>query len=219
MEMEELLNAWKTYDAKLDHSLSLNRAMLREMKVDKTRSRMQRTLVARGVEAGIFSLLTIALCVFAVNRLPYPEFVLAAGVLLVFYILGFAGSIKQIVMISQIDYAGSVVDIQRKIEQITAHHLQLIRLSMLSLPFYTAYIVIGFELFFGVNIFKQGNHDWWVGQLIFSAFMIPLALWLYRKIRPDNIHLKWVKNLTTSLGGSSLTKAVQFLHDIEKFEK
>ncbi len=219
MEMEDILNHWKTYDAKLDQSLHLNKNILRAIKTDKAKSSMQRLMIARSIEAAIFGFFMVALWIFMFNRLANPEFIIAAGVLLVFCIIGFAGSLKQIVLISQIDYADSVVGIQKKIEQITAHNLQLTRLSMLSLPFYTAYIMIGFELFFGVNLYTQGNPHWWIGQFIFSIAMIPLTIWLYRKISSRNMHLKWVRSFTNGLGGAALTKSLQFLKEVEAFEK
>lgn len=108
---------------------------------------------------------------------------------------------------------------QKKLEQLKTHMVQITRLMMLSIPFYMVYIVLGFKLFFGVDIVAQGDPKWWIANIILSLLFIPLAVLIYRKLSWKNIHIAWVKSFIYSTGGKQVTQAMGFLQEIDNFEK
>jgi hypothetical protein len=49
--------------------------------------------------------------------------------------------------------------------------------------------------------------------------LIPIGVWLYREISYKNINKKWVKNIIEKSAGNSVTKAMEFLKELEEFKK
>ncbi len=219
MELEALKKSWEQYDKKLDQYLKLNQRIFKEMNLTKTRSSLLSILIFRIVEAVIFLAAILALGTFIGNHCGSFQFVIPAAILQIFAITGLAGSIGQIALISQIDFAAPITKMQKKLEQMKMHMIQTARIMILSIPFYLAYIVLGFKLFFGVDIVAQGNPDWWLANIILSLLFIPLAVWIYRKLSWKNMHIPWVKGFFYSAGGRQMTKAMDFLREIDSFEK
>lgn len=219
MELEALKKSWEQYDKKLDQHLKLNQRIFREMNLNKTRSSLRALLSLRILEASIFLAAEIALAIFSAYHIDSIQFVISAAILQTFAITGLSGSLTQIILIAQIDYATPVTVLQKKLERVKTHMMQITKLMMLSIPFYMAYIVLGFQLFFGIDIVAQGDPKWWIANIILSLLFIPLAVWIYRKLSWKNIHIPWVKQFIYSIGGKQITKAIGFLQEIDNFEK
>jgi hypothetical protein len=219
MELEALKKSWEQYDKKLDQYLKLNQRIFKEMKLTKTRSNLRKILIFRILESVIFLVAILALGSFIGKHWSSIQFVIPAAILQIFAITGLAGSIGQIALISQINFAAPITEMQKKLEQMKMHMIQTARLMILSIPFYLAYIVLGFKIFFGVDIVAQGDPDWWLGNIILSLLFIPLAVWIYRKLSWKNMHIPWIKSFIYSIGGKQMTKAMDFLQEIDSFEK
>jgi hypothetical protein len=80
--------------------------------------------------------------------------IISAFILTVFAIIGLAGNIGQIVLISNIDYSKPISQLQTDFYRVCAHKLQLTKLLLVSVPFYLAYVFIGFDLFFGIDLYQ-----------------------------------------------------------------
>jgi hypothetical protein len=219
MELEALKKSWEEYDKKLDQNLKLNKQIFKEMNLTKTRLSLRSILIFRILEILFFVIAVIALGSFIGNHWGSMQFVIPAAILHIFAIIGLAGSIGQIALIAQIDYAAPITIMQKKLEQVKMHMVQVTRLMMLSIPFYLAYAVLGFKLFFGVDIVAQGDPNWWLANIILSLLFIPLAIWIYQKLSWKNMHIPWVKSFIYSAGGKQITKAMGFLQEIDNFEK
>jgi hypothetical protein len=59
----------------------------------------------------------------------------------------------------------------------------------------------------------------WVINLSVVAIVIILTIYLFQKLSYKNIHIKWVKAFNESYGGKKLTKAMEFLKDIEEYKR
>lgn len=179
-----------------------------------------RTLIINQIVGGaIFLLITIALGVFMINHIQQTLMLISAFVLQVFSVIGWIGSINQWSTISRIDYAMPITQIRQKLQKFKIDMLQYIRLLMLSIPFYLSYIILGFHTILDIDLFTQADQKWWVAQIIFSLILVPVAIWLYRKIHYRNIHIPWIKNLVESAGGKSVAQAMVVLRELEKFEQ
>ena len=219
MELDELQQAWQQYDRKLDRYLELNRRVLKEINMQKTRSHLRMISIRSILEAGFFLVVMITLGNFMAQHPDRMPLFLPALVLNVFAIIGLSGSVGQIVLISQIDYSAPIASLQRKLQRLRTHFIQTLRLTLLSIPFYMAYILLGFYLLWGVDLYLYGDRNWWIAQIILSVALVPLALWLYRKIHHRNMHLPWVRRLVYSAGGRSVEKAMALLGELEDFEQ
>lgn len=219
MELHELQQAWQQYDRKLDRHIKLNQQVLQEINRNKAQSRLRNLLIIRAIESVFFLGVMLILGNFMAQHWEHPPLLLSALVLNIFTIIGFSGSIGQIILIFRLDYSQPILAIQKKLKQIEAHLIQNLRLLLLSIPFYLAYLLIGFRALWGVDLYTHGNPTWWIAQIAFSVALIPVALWLYRKIHFRNMHIAWVRSFIYGAGGQSVEKALRLLGDLEEFEQ
>ncbi|MEO8666180.1 MAG: hypothetical protein ABI462_11865, partial [Ignavibacteria bacterium] len=116
-------------------------------------------------------------------------------------------------------YSENVIYIQEKLSRLQTSILNYFRLSFLVVPIWLTFLIIGFKLFFNINIYNFGDTWWWISQLIFSAISLPLAVWMFIQVSYKNINKRWVRFFIKNAGGEQATKAMEFLKEINEFKK
>jgi hypothetical protein len=156
--------------------------------------------------------------VYLAHRLTVPTLAFPALILGAFTIAGITGCVRQLILLHQITFADPVTNIQAKLEAVKLHMLETSRLMTLSLPFYFAYIAIGFDLLFGVNILVQGERAYIYANVVVSvAFVLP-AFWLFRNLNFRNAGHPVIRLFINGAGGKQLLAATDFLNQIEEFK-
>jgi hypothetical protein len=218
MELNELKQSWNEYARKLDHVLRLNLHSLTAAKLDKTRSALSRFKAMRVFEmlTGIAVLIALGFYIshrLAVLTLSIPALIFAASVL-----VPVIGSIRQLVLLGRIDYAEPVTVIQRKLEKIKLNYLWSIRWPVLMLPLYMVYIVLGFNVLFGVDILAHGDRTFVWANLIVSLLFLAPAIWVFRNLSFSNIGNPVIRVLVHGAGGKQMIAAMEFLKALREFE-
>ena len=211
-------DSWKDYATRLMSDLNLNHSILNEAKLKSTRLTLRHLMYRRIIETITFAIMLSLLLDFASNNYPIPQFVFSGAILALFCLVGFIGSIGQIILIIRLDYSKPVTTFQLQIEKLKAYSLQTLKLLLLSIPFYFAYIIIGFKAVFNFDIYSQSSINWLLWNLILSILFIPFSIWLYRKL---NYKTKdsWIKSLIADNGGKQISSAIQFINEIEELKK
>jgi hypothetical protein len=218
MELEELKKMWNDCHKKINRNLKLNRRILKEINLDKMKSRMCRLMTFRIAEALCFLIIVIALWTFIAANPSLSAPTISALILNVFATVGLAGSIGQIALIGMIDYSSSVTSIQKQLGRIKSHGIQISKLLFLSIPFYMSYVFLGSKLFFKIDLYASADRTWLILNIVISVCFIIPALWLYRELSSISTTRNWVKRLAVSSGGKEITAASEFMDEIEKFE-
>lgn len=218
MNLNEKKETWVAQDQKLNENIRLSKALLKTVCMDKSKSRTQSVLYWRIVEVIVFSVLVISLWKFIVTNFSLSAATISAVTLVVFTIIGLARSIGQIVLINQIDYSAAVSTVQKQIYAIRDRNLKNVRLTLLSIPFYMAYIFLGFELIFGFDLHAHVDQTWIAVNIAFSVTLIVLTVWLVSKLNSHNSKLGWIRQVAEELGGHQLAVAAQQLGEIDEFE-
>lgn len=218
MEEKDIIEMWKNYSARLRDELTIDRVVVKDIKLTKARTELNWLLGQRVVEAIIFLVLFLWLVGFIGNNFPVLHFVAAGFILMVFSLIGLIGNLLQIGQIRQLDYAQPVTAFQEHLQRLQAYNLQTLRLVFLSVPFYFAYIIIGFRAFFGLDIYANANPNWLIANLLLSILLIPAVIWLYKKLSYRS-QKNWVKKLIEDNGGKRIRSALQFLEEIDQFKK
>lgn len=218
MELQELKNAWQSYDNKLEKSYKLNMHCLELIQVQKAKSKLKLLLLSRLVEIAMLIVVIWYLGSFLYVHLAEMQFAVSAAILMLFFIISLSNCIKQIVVIKEIDYSKSVTDVQRKLTLLRSHIVDYIRLIFLAIPTYPAYLIIACKVLGIFDIVSHFNHNWWISQILFSILLIPLCVWIYMKISYKNMDKKWVRYIIEKSAGNSVTKAMDFIKEIEQFK-
>ena len=218
MDIEGLKAIWSNHDKNLDRNMKLNLSTLNELNLKKTKSKMHNLMFRRIAEALCFLVVVMALGSFIASNLSLSAPTISALILIVFGIIGLIGSIGQIILVRLINYSDPITLIQKQLAQIKAHSVQVFKLLILSIPFYMSYIFFGFKLIFGTDLYAVADTKWLIVQFIISLSLLVPTQWLYKQLCKKTTTHNWVKKLIEDLGGKQISKAVDFLEEIEKFK-
>ena len=219
MNLDELKATWVAQEKKLDDSIRLNKKWFKAVNLDKSQNRMQSVLNWRIVETVIFFAIVVSLWKFIANNFNVSAVTISAATLLVFAIIGLAGSIGQIALIKQIDYSAPIKAVQGQIYAVRAHSLKFATLTLLSTPFYMAYIFLGFKLVFDFDLYAHIEPRYLIINTIFSVLLIVPTVWFVSQLNSRNIKSQWIRQVARELGGRQLLVASEILREIDDFEK
>lgn len=218
METEELKKILDAYDTKLDEKLSLNVVSLKNINLDKSEKNTQAILKYRIIEIVVFSLLALFIGNYIASNWSQTHLVISGIIVGVFTLIALSGSIGQVTLLQQIDFAKPIVDIRKKIELVNTHGLLFVKLMLLSTPIWWSYVVVGSDYLFNIDLYAQMDADFALKYLVVNALLIiPVAL-LLNKLTYKNLHIKWVRKTIGLFTGSKTMKSLQFLNAIEEFE-
>ncbi|PZR75522.1 MAG: hypothetical protein DLM73_05185 [Chthoniobacterales bacterium] len=219
MELDELKQTWSDHARKLDRVLSLNLQSLKMAQVDKTESALARFKAFRLFEMLVGLLILIPLGFYIAHRISIPTLAIPAFIFAASVLVPVIANLRQLILLGQISYADPVTSIQRKLEEIKLHFLRSFRLPVLMLPLYMAYVVLGFNLLFGVDILARGDATFlWVNLAISLIFLAP-AIWVLRNLSFTNIDNPVIRVLVHGNGGKQMIAAFEFLKALQEFEE
>ena len=219
MELSEIKSMWRAYDIKLEKSLRLNLHCLEIIQAQKVKSKLTPLLWQRVAEIILHVIVIVWLINFLYNNFFQSPYEVSAIVLIVFYLIAFINCLKQIITIKQMDYSNDVITIQSSLVMLQTHIVDYMRLTFLCIPTYLAYPVIAFKALTNFDVVSQLHGAWWTGQIIFSIILVPVCVWLYMQVSYKNVHKKWVKFIIQQSSGTRVTKALEFISELEALKK
>lgn len=213
MSADEFQQLWKAYDARLEHSLQLNLRLLGEVQSQKARSVLRRLMAGRVLGIVIGLLYEVILVVICWHVRSQPVMALSLGGIILVTAIAIGAYLRELIGVGRISYADNIVDTQEKLAVVQSSIIRTLRISWLQLPFW-ATVAVSNELI---------RH----GGLVFRAIEIPLvlaftilAIFLYCNLTPwKAANRKWVSRLMRGTGWRSVSRAMEFMAEIEKFKK
>jgi len=219
MEDIELKNMWKAYDQKIAEAKILNLQSwvvnlktFEYLQTHKAQSILKSLSIFKSwaVVVGILWIFILAVLAFSNNFLN-PYFTISVMIIMLFSIFATAMYINQIVLIKQINYSESIIDVQKKLAQLQSSTINGLRIVWLQLPFYTT--------FFWSTKWMMNDIKFWLIAFPVTLLFTLLAIWLYKNISLKNAHKKWLKILLSNKEWTSIIKAKEYLDEIEEFKK
>jgi hypothetical protein len=135
-----------------------------------------------------------------------------------FSIIGAIGNLWQIRLIFQLDYSIPVTDFLIQLEKLKLYSLQTLRLLFLSIPFYFAYVIVGFKVLFNFDIYSNANSVWMIWNIVLSLLLVPVSIYFVKQLKVCT-RRNWVKKLIADNGGKQIDSAIQFINEIVEFKK
>lgn len=215
MQDDELTDLLRSYDDKLLEANTLNLKLSEEVNVQKSLYVLKDLNSNRVFELVVGVIVAVILGAFIVDNLDSRSLVISAGILFLFTLASILGCIRQLILVARFDCTKSVTENQATLISMRSYHIQFLRLAILQVPFYMAYVLIGFKLLFGVDIWETGDRRWIISNLVIGLLLAPISIWIYRSIVIENLSSKLVRALYEISGGEQITKAIEFLDAIE----
>lgn len=217
MEDKSLSELLSAYDNRISRSSAVDLQAFKEMQEKKSTYSLKGLLRQRTIEMTLALIINLLLGSFLYFNWSNPGLVISAAVIMIFTIIGISGCIRQIVLIKWFNFSRNITQSQSNLAKLQFYALNYLRWGILQLPFYMAYVAIGFQLIFGVDILHQENPNWLISQAVLSLLLVPFSLWLYLKITYHNINIGWVKYIIETSGGKKIASAMEFLNEVEQF--
>lgn len=212
MEEAAIKQLWHEHDQKLEKNLQLNYKIIRELQTQKAEDRISsfRRNQIFGVIGGLIWILILVFLV--VNTLHNMYFVISVGLIALFNLFAVATYIKHLAILDQVDITDSVTAAQKKLATIQASLNNVGRILVLQAPLYCTF-------WYNQDLVDHGGTTFWLINLSIVAVFVAASVYLFRTLTHKNIHRKWVRNFMESFGGKKLSAAMEFLNDIEEYQK
>jgi hypothetical protein len=218
MENTELISIWKAQNAKIEKTLAINELLLKEVTNNKVKTSLKSliTLKTAGIVAFILYILLLSyLLVYSISNYSSAlnYFIVSISVITLVNIKGLADYIKHLVWSNNVNYNGSVMEIQQQLSRLQLSIISHAKGMCLQIPFYTTFYLSN----------KWFPQDVGLGyiilQVIITGSFVFLTYWLYKNHKPENLDKKWFRNLIAGSGGKPVMKAMEFYKEMEDFKK
>ena len=212
MSTDEFQEIWKAYDVKLEKSLQLNLRLLQEVQSQKAKSVLRSFIALRilGIVIGLLYLLLLVFFFWYVRT--QPVMAVSFAVFIICTVIAIGEYIHEIGVIQGISYGDNIVDTQRKLAGIQSTIIRTLRISWVQLPFWATFFVSN-------ELLRKGGREFWMIEIPITLVLTILAVVLYKNITIENAQKKkWVKKMIRGTGMKSLTRAMDFLKEIENFK-
>ena len=219
MEDKEIENMLSAYHIKPDETwvmkvMQLNMDCIEKIQTQKARAKLKPLVIIKivAVILGITWILFLSILVYYSLTLSKIFFVVSAGFNIIITTIAIIVYIKHIVLIGQINSSESITGTQEKLAKLQLSTLNVARILFLTLPFYTTWYI-------NKDMFANGSTGIWIFQICMTLLFTYFAIWLYRNISYKNANKKWFRILFNSSEWTSVTKAMEFLKEINDFKK
>jgi hypothetical protein len=218
MELDEMKNAWLALDRRLERQETLNLRAFRDNRLDGLRASLRPLVIGRIAQIAIGAMLAHAVAPFWIGHLDTPHFVVIGASLHLYALMMIVGGARDLYLVSRIDYAAPVVDIQARLIELRAW---LVR----SAPVFGAvgcfvwvpFVLWAFEVAFGVDVWRHAPGVVWIflASSVFALALMLLAIGWMRRSGGS----KWVERIERSAIGSSVSRAQRFLDEMAAFTR
>lgn len=218
MENIELINIWKEQNAKIEKTLAINKLILKETISRKATSSLNGLvrLTTAGIIAFVIYLNILGYALFyAITNYSSANnyFIVSVSAIALINIKGFVDYIKHLAWTKNINYDGSIMEIQKQLSKLQLSIIDHGKFMCLQFPFFTTF-------YLSDNWFPHSvGLPYIIFQITLTGSFIYLTYWLYKAHKPENLNKKWFRNLIAGSGGKSIEKAIEFYREIEEFEK
>lgn len=228
MDLDALKTRLAEQDSKLDRVLRLNSAAVRELQLAKTRSSLRWLVPGAVFELAVAAVAAVWLGNFVAGHVWEPRFLLPALLVDACAIALVGASVRQLVLLAELDYGLPVVEVQRELGRLRVLRIRTTKWTfVLSSLLWFPFLVVLFEGLFGVDLWRilavAGSQSgsflaWLVGNVLFGFAVALLVVWLSNRYADRAEGSPAIKRLMDDIAGRSLTRALASLDEIARFE-
>ncbi len=219
METAEIKSIWKKYDTMIEESKvlnlqswALNLNCFETLQKQKATSKLKSLILPKigGIVLGVIWILFVGFIFY--HALSQIVMAVSLGMIILLTLIAIVTYIQDITIISQVNYSESITDTQKKIASLQASIVNCIRVLWLQLPFYTTCYISN-------KLAMEGGIKFWIIQIPITVLFTWIAVFLYKNISLKNMNKKWVKGFINGSGFNQVSKAMEFMNEIDEFKK
>lgn len=226
MELDELKTMWLTNNVKLEKSLRLNEQNVELLQSQTVVSKLTPLYRQRVIECIFHFIAFVLLIAFLIKNVKQFPYAISAIALMVFYMTTFINALKQIILIRNMDFNKDLATTQSSLIMLQTHIINYAKLAILFIPTFLAYPTIISKVIKDFNItaladfdiITKSNGSWWTAQMVAFIILIPLGIWFYKTVTYKNMNKKWVKDFIQKSSGTRVTKALEFLRELQSLK-
>ena len=216
-ELAELKGAWRELERRLEDSEARQVALAREARVQRTRGTLRNLAWGQALQVALWLAVTVVVARFWVQHRATPHLLVFGLVLHAYGVLTIVLSVRQLLLLSQVDYAAPVVVLQRQLALLRRVRLQA--QLWLGLPWWMLWVVatvVGTKWLRGVDLYAPAP-GWVHAALALGALGMVLTLWLPRRFAHTPGGARFLQRRLDDLAGRSLVRATQQLDEVARF--
>jgi len=219
MELDDFKSAWQSLDRKLERDHGIQKRLLLEHGLDKTRSSLRPLAFGQFLQM----LLGVALIVLGVacwkRNVEIPGYLVAGIVLHAFGVVNVAWAGITLGLINCIDYAAPVLAIQKRLALLRRFHA--LGAVVCGLPWWIMWllVVIAFAGLGPPPASADANTPAWIWITLAVGLLGLVATWWFYRWSQRAGHPRLAKAMRDTVIGASLRKARAQLDELERFEK
>lgn len=218
MQELELKMLWKSYNEKVEKSLTLNKQNaddISKMKVQSLLSSMKPikifTLIAGIVWSVPLAFILVNLFLFGYDKVS-PFFLYSASIQVLLTIIATAVYIYQLDLIYKIDFSTPVITMQESLSKLKISTLWAGRILFLQLPVWTTFYLTE-------NTILQGTLFHLIIQGVVTFSFAFVGIWLFININYKNRNKKWFQRIFKGKEWTPLLKSMDLLEQVEEYKK
>jgi len=216
LDLDEMKQKWAEHDQKLDESIRLNRQVLTTVKLNGTRTALERMTVFLAMEAAAWFAIVMALGGFIYAHAETLRFALAGGAVDFFAVGMLAAAIGQMVMARRVVYSNPIAAIQKQLEGLRVLRIRITQWALLvGAVVWAPFAIVMCKAVFGIDDYSQ---PWLWANVLFGLSLIPLVVWVSKSFGERMGHSPFLQRLMRDIAGHNLTAATEFLASLSQFE-
>lgn len=208
-----MLNLWKSYTARLDESLSLNKKCIAEITTMKIHTSLtaMKPIKIFAILVGILWVGFVDVLIFNLWNVANPFFLVSAGIQSILTKLAIGIYLYQYILIQQVDVSQPILTTQETLARLKSSTLWVARLLFLQLPVWTIF-------YWNESMLTNGHVILYFLQILVTGLFTFLAIWLFLNIKYENRHKKWFLLLFAGKEWSPVIKSMDMLSEIAEFK-
>ena len=210
---ESLSQKWASQDAKLSKTLNLNSRVIKQLVHSQAKQTVQPFIWANAIALMCGIVFTTVMVQFTLEYSQITHLYLSGITVSLWSVFVTITAIMLLGKAVKLDFAKPVEQVQKDLANVRLSALAYFRLSLLIVPFYLAFTLVGFMVFFGVDLWAVASANWLVAQGIFSGLLALLTAVLFRFLTPKNIEHPVVKKLFDGFGNQA-AEAAELLSEL-----
>jgi hypothetical protein len=220
MEITEIKQLWKHYDEKIERNLSLNMKLIKEMKLEKAKSSLNRYTFLKSMSI-LFQMFVVHYLInCTITNFDNRVIAVQSIILAILTIVALIWNMYQMQLIMTIDYSDPIVKIQKRSEKLKIQKLRYNKFIFCAS--YPYIFLMSFTVLQLSPLYFQ--FDWALLNVTLAVLWFPFAYWLIKKFNHKNLtspiwrRLAGDSTLTPGSVSRPLNNTLDFLNEIRQFE-